>query len=47
MQPTLATVFQSLITVFDAILTFLHDIGLGWGLAIIALTLLIRSCCCR
>src|SRR3954452_10109783 len=44
MQPPLANVFQPLINVFEAILTFFHDdIGLGWGLAIIALTLLIRS----
>src|SRR4051794_32571530 len=44
MQPPLANVFQPLINVFDAILKVLHDdIGLGWGLAIIALTLLIRS----
>jgi YidC/Oxa1 family membrane protein insertase len=44
MQPPLANVFQPLINVFDAILKFFHDdIGLGWGLAIIALTLLIRS----
>src|SRR3954451_8283384 len=43
MQPPLANVFQPLINVFDAILTLLHDIGLGWGLAIVALTLLIRS----
>src|SRR5215208_3277230 len=44
MQPPLANVFQRLINVFDAILGFFHDdIGLGWGLAIVALTLLIRS----
>src|SRR5215204_2604860 len=44
MQPPLANVFQPLINVFDAILGFFHDdIGLGWGLAIVALTLLIRS----
>src|SRR4051794_21422844 len=44
MQPPLANIFQPLITVFDAILTFFHDdIGSGWGLAIIALTVLIRS----
>src|SRR3954462_7575813 len=44
MQPPLANVFQPLINVFEAILQFLHDdIGVGWGLAIIALTLLIRS----
>src|SRR3954465_2573105 len=42
MQPPLANVFQPLINVFDAILTFFHDdIGLGWALAIIPLTLLI------
>src|SRR3954453_22677160 len=44
MQPPLANVLQPLIDVFEAILKFFHDdIGLGWGLAIIALTLLIRS----
>src|SRR3954468_22063745 len=44
MQPPLANVFQPLINVFDAILGFFHDdIGLGWGLAIVALTVLIRS----
>src|SRR4051794_33290019 len=43
MQPPLANVFRPLINVFEAILNFFHDdIGLGWGLAIIALTLLIR-----
>ena len=44
MQPPLANVFQPLINVFEAILKVFHDdIGVGWGLAIIALTLLIRS----
>jgi len=44
MQPPLANIFQPLINVFDAILKVFHDdIGLGWGLAIIALTVLIRS----
>jgi YidC/Oxa1 family membrane protein insertase len=44
MQPPLANVFQPLINVFEAILRFFHDdVGLGWGLAIIALTVLIRS----
>src|SRR4051794_40516262 len=44
MQPPLANVFQPLINIFDAILKAFHDdIGLGWGLAIIALTVLIRS----
>src|SRR5215216_6499762 len=41
MQPPLANIFQPLINVFDAILKFFHDdVGLGWGLAIIALTVL-------
>src|SRR3954465_839426 len=44
MQPPLANVFQPLINVFEATLKVFHDhVGLGWGLAIIALTLLIRS----
>src|SRR5215203_5574549 len=33
---------QPLIDFFEAILTFFHDLGLGWGMAIIALTLLVR-----
>lgn len=44
MLPPLANVFQPLIDFFEGILKFFHDsIGLGWGLAIIALTVLIRS----
>ena len=44
MQPALANIFQPLINVFEALLKFFHDeIGLGWGLAIVALTVLIRS----
>src|SRR3954454_8660888 len=44
MQPPLANVFQPLINVFEAKRGGFHDdIGLGWGLAIIALTVLIRS----
>src|SRR4051795_4853516 len=44
MHPPLANVFQPLINVFQAILKVFHDdVGLGWGLAIIALTVLIRS----
>src|SRR3954452_14235994 len=44
MQPPLANVFQPLINVFEVILkVFRDDVGLGWGLAIIALTVLIRS----
>src|SRR5215210_3718742 len=33
---------QPLIDFFEAILKFFHDLGLGWGMAIIALTLLVR-----
>src|SRR5215210_4464715 len=33
---------QPLIDFFEAILVFFHDLGLGWGMAIIALTVLIR-----
>src|SRR5215218_10102545 len=44
MQPSLANIFQPLVNVFEALLKFFHDdIGLGWGLAIVALTVLIRS----
>ena len=39
-----ANVFQPLIDFFEAILIFFHDhVGLSWGAAIIALTLLVRS----
>ena len=31
-----------LIDFFEAILKFFHDLGLGWGMAIVCLTLLIR-----
>jgi YidC/Oxa1 family membrane protein insertase len=38
-----ANVFQPLIDFFEAILVFFHDnVGLGWGGAIIAMTLLVR-----
>jgi YidC/Oxa1 family membrane protein insertase len=41
--PPLANVFQPLINVFEATLKVFHDdIGMSWGLAIIALTVLIR-----
>ncbi len=36
------TVLGPLITVLDAIITFFHSLGLGWGLAIIALTFVVR-----
>ncbi len=36
---------QPLISVFESILTFFHDtVGLQWGSAIIALTILVRAC---
>lgn len=38
-----ANVLQPLTSVEETILEALHSIGLGWGLAIVALTLLIRS----
>ncbi len=39
----LANIFQPLIDVFDQALTWLHDsAGLSWGMAIIALTILVR-----
>jgi YidC/Oxa1 family membrane protein insertase len=38
-----ANIFQPLITVFEAVLKFFHDqVGVGWGLSIVLLTLLIR-----
>jgi YidC/Oxa1 family membrane protein insertase len=37
-------VIQPLIDFFEAILKFFHDtVGLGWGSAIIALTVLVRA----
>ena len=33
---------QPLIDFFEEILKFFHDLGLGWGMAIVCLTLLIR-----
>jgi YidC/Oxa1 family membrane protein insertase len=39
----LANIFQPLIDVFDAVIRFFHDsVGLGWGLSIIALTVVVR-----
>ena len=41
----IANVFQPLIEIFEAILVFFHDqFGLGWGLSIIALTVMVRIC---
>jgi YidC/Oxa1 family membrane protein insertase len=40
----LANIFQPLIDVFDAVIRFFHDtVGLGWGLSIIALTVVVRT----
>ena len=39
-----ANIFQPLINVFDKVLLFLHDnVGLGWGMSIIALTVIVRT----
>jgi YidC/Oxa1 family membrane protein insertase len=43
MVPFAANPLQPLIDVFEAVLVFFHDIGLGWGMAIVALTILIRA----
>jgi YidC/Oxa1 family membrane protein insertase len=38
-----ANILQPLIDLFDNLLTWLHDdVGLGWGLSIVALTILVR-----
>jgi YidC/Oxa1 family membrane protein insertase len=39
-----ANIFQPLITVFEAVLKFFHNnVGVGWGLSIVLLTILIRA----
>jgi YidC/Oxa1 family membrane protein insertase len=39
-----ANVLQPLIDFFEAILVFFHDnVGLGWGMAIVALTIVVRA----
>jgi YidC/Oxa1 family membrane protein insertase len=41
----IANIFQPLIDFFEAILKVFHDhIGLGWGLSIIAMTVVVRAC---
>jgi YidC/Oxa1 family membrane protein insertase len=40
----LANVLQPLISVEEWTLEALHSVGLGWGLAIVGLTLLVRAC---
>ncbi len=40
----LANIFQPLIDVFESVLRFFHDdVGLSWGLSIIALTVVVRA----
>jgi len=39
----IANIFQPLIDIFEPVLVFFHDIGLGWGMAIVALTLSVRA----
>ena len=42
-EDTFEAILSPLITVFQAILIFFHDsVGLGWGMAIIALTVVVR-----
>jgi YidC/Oxa1 family membrane protein insertase len=44
-QHVFGNVLQPLIDFFEAILLFFHDsVGLGWGMAIVALTVLVRAC---
>jgi YidC/Oxa1 family membrane protein insertase len=38
----LANIFQPLIDVFEAVIRWIHGLGLGWGLSIILLTVLVR-----
>jgi len=43
-MPVFANVLQPLIDFFEAILKFFHDsVGLGWGLSIVALTVVVRA----
>jgi YidC/Oxa1 family membrane protein insertase len=39
----IANIFQPLIDFFEWILTSLHDLGLGWGVSIIAMTVIVRA----
>jgi YidC/Oxa1 family membrane protein insertase len=39
-----ANIFQPLIDVFEAVLKFFHNnVGVGWGLSIVLLTVVIRA----
>ena len=45
MRHVFGNVLQPLIDFFEAILQFFHDsVGLGWGMSIVALTVLVRAC---
>ena len=39
----IANIFQPLIDFFEQILLWFHDVGLSWGLSIIALTVVVRA----
>ena len=40
----IANILQPLIDVFESVLIFFHDtVGLGWGMSIIALTVVVRA----
>jgi YidC/Oxa1 family membrane protein insertase len=39
----IANIFQPLIDFFEQILLWFHDVGLSWGLSIIALTIVVRA----
>ncbi len=39
----IANIFQPLIDFFEQILLWFHDIGLSWGMAIIAMTVVVRA----
>jgi YidC/Oxa1 family membrane protein insertase len=43
MVPFAANPLQPLIDVFEAVLKFFNDLGLGWGLSIVALTVVVRA----
>ena len=39
----IANIFQPLIDFFEQILLWFHDLGLGWGMSIIAMTVVVRA----
>ncbi len=44
MTPPVANIFQPIIDVFEQVLLFFHDtVGFGWGLSIIAMTIVVRT----